>query len=304
MCGHQNIFPDIFSFKDLPYFELKSQNLISDPQIGPIIDVHTHLALSMTPKSTVDLMKETAVTEHYLPLEKPIDLGIYVNKNFEKKDLLSMKKDLILKSLRGGGKRETHTAPNLLREMKDLGVAYSTLLPIDIPVVSRNSDNFLDIAKNIPELISFCSIHPFDPCDKFERVFYYQAKGAKGLKYHPTVQMIPPDHPKAFDIYRACGAMNMPVIWHCGPVEIEPKLGRIFSQLKNYWKPVKEFPETTFILGHSGCLQMEYALELAKTYPNVWLEISCQSVQNVKKILKVIKGATKTFLNMNPTTFQ
>jgi len=39
------------------------------------------------------------------------------------------------------------------------------------------------------------------------------------------------------------------------------------------------------VLGHSGALQMELALEIARRYPNVYLEISSQSLKNVRTIL-------------------
>jgi hypothetical protein len=39
------------------------------------------------------------------------------------------------------------------------------------------------------------------------------------------------------------------------------------------------------VLGHAGALQMEKALDLACRYPNVWLEMSGQSLANVRTIL-------------------
>jgi predicted TIM-barrel fold metal-dependent hydrolase len=52
-----------------------------------------------------------------------------------------------------------------------------------------------------------------------------------------------------------------------------------------YERAIVENPRTTFVLGHAGALQMEEALALAKRYTNVYLETSCQSLGNVKRIL-------------------
>ena len=50
--------------------------------------------------------------------------------------------------------------------------------------------------------------------------------------------------------------------------------------------PYLRLPRTRFVLGHAGALQMEEALALACRYPNVWLELSGQSLANVRTILE------------------
>jgi predicted TIM-barrel fold metal-dependent hydrolase len=52
-----------------------------------------------------------------------------------------------------------------------------------------------------------------------------------------------------------------------------------------YEQAIAEQPRTRFVLGHAGALQMEAALDLACRYPNVWLELSGQSLANVRTIL-------------------
>ena len=56
--------------------------------------------------------------------------------------------------------RRTHTAPNLLRDMGDLGIARSVVLPIDWPVGPQNTDVVLDACRPHPELVPFASVHP------------------------------------------------------------------------------------------------------------------------------------------------
>ncbi len=77
----------------------------------------------------------------------------------------------------------------------------------------------------------------------------------------------------------------MIVLWHCGPVGIEAHLPRYLSQVRFYERPIAENPLTTFVLGHSGALQFEQALELQRRYPNVWLETSSQSLSNVRRMV-------------------
>jgi predicted TIM-barrel fold metal-dependent hydrolase len=75
------------------------------------------------------------------------------------------------------------------------------------------------------------------------------------------------------------------VFLHCGPVGIETGLGREFSQVANYEKPIAENPQVTFILGHSGALQADQALALARRYPNVYLELSSQGLPVVRRLV-------------------
>ena len=94
-----------------------------------------------------------------------------------------------------------------------------------------------------------------------EKLAAQKAAGARGVKIHPAVQLIAPDNKRALDLYEICGELDLPVLFHCGPVGIDPPLGRYLSQLKHYWRAVAEHPNTTFVLGHSGALQMERASE-------------------------------------------
>jgi predicted TIM-barrel fold metal-dependent hydrolase len=269
----------------LPWFDEHGGRLVvSDRTVGPVIDMHSHIALAYLLPMRVDLDRATPHTEHYLPACCPIDFEGYQNRNFTPEALGALKRDLTLGSLRRGGMRATHTVPNLVREMDELGIAHSVLLPIDLPYISRNAAHALDAARRQPRLISFGSVHPI--VDRVgERLDDQAHSGARGVKMHPAVQLMAPNHPRAMALYRQCGERNLPVLWHCGPVGIELESGRRRSQVALYEQPIATNPRTRFVLGHAGALQMEQALDLCCRYPNVWLELSGQSLSNVRTIL-------------------
>jgi len=270
----------------LPWFGLREGRLVlEDTTIGPVADVHTHLALSYGRRRTVDLLAPWPNTEHYLSLDRPIDLDRYANQNFDARGLGRMRRDLSLGSLTSGGMRRTHTVPNLVREMAEMGVSRSVLLPIEMPVLSWNAETWLEITRDEHALVCLGSLHPLER-EPAARLESQKAAGARGVKLHPAVQLTPADHPRAMRIYRICADIDLPVLWHCGPVGIEPAAGRWCSQLKHYWRAVAENPDTTFVLGHAGALQMELALDLARTYPNVYLEIASQGLANVQRLVR------------------
>ena len=122
---------------ELPSFELREGRLVLvDTSIGPVIDVHTHLALGFGLPLRVDLHAAPEPTRHYLPLGNALDLDVYQNRNLGPDDLSRMRHDLVWKSLTRSGMRATHTIPNLLREMRELGIRRSCILPIDLPLLS------------------------------------------------------------------------------------------------------------------------------------------------------------------------
>ena len=270
----------------LPWFDRGDDGRLrlADRSAGPIVDVHTHLALGFGGPLRVDVDRAHPRTRHYLPLDGPLDLEVYANRNFTDRDLARIRRDLGLLSTTPFGLRRSHTAPNLVREMDDLGIHASVLLPIEGPLLSRNAERYLETARDRDRLVSFGSVHPFAPgaADRLER---QRDRGARGVKIHPGAMLVSPDHPRAMALYPVCADLGLPVLFHAGPVGIETALGRRLSQMKNYWRPAAENPGTTFILGHTGALQMEMALELANRYPNCWLELASQSLPNVRRIL-------------------
>jgi hypothetical protein len=280
-------FESSYDLAQLPWFDVVDGRLVVDSGIPPAIDVHTHLALAYVVRQRLDLEREWPETEHYLPLASTLDLDVYANVNFSPGDLSKMKRDLTLGAVTAGGMRRTHTLPNLAREMKELGVVGSVLLAIDYPFLSDNAGDWLRAANGRDDFVVFGSVHPYKP--HMERELDRQvALGARGIKVHPAVQTVLPSDRRAMKLYRACGRRGLPVLFHCGPVAIEPPLGRWLSQVRHYEKPLRETPETTFVLGHSGALQLDAGIELARSYDNVYVEIASQSLTGVRKILESV----------------
>ena len=286
LSEEQTRFASHMELASLPYFELRDGDhlVLADPDLGPAIDFHTHLALAYVRPNRVDLHRAHPVTQHYLPMYRPLDLDVYQNRNFVPEDLKRMTRDLTLSSLTSRGMRATHTIPNLKREMADLQIQASVLLAIDYPALSDNARTWLEASAGHSELVVFGSVHPY--ARHVERKLDRQkAMGARGIKVHPAVQVVRPDWPRCLDFYRLCGDRDLPVLFHCGPVGIEPKLGRHMSQVRFYKRAIEQVPNTVFVLGHSGALQMSEALEIARRHDNVYLELASQSVGNIRTIL-------------------
>ena len=109
--------------------------------------------------------------------------------------------------------------------------------------------------------------------------------GARGLKFHPAVQMVGPDARAAMRLFRLCAEYKLPILFHCGPVDIETRMGRRLCQVKRYERAIAENPDVDFVLGHAGALQFEEAITFGRKYPNVYYEIASQGLPAVEKLV-------------------
>ncbi len=288
MCVHDSpmSFRELSELDRLPYFKREEGRIkIADPSLGPTIDFHTHLSLSYVFRNRIDLHKLHPETLNYLPQKRPFSLENYQNKNFTKEDLRTLKRDLVWGGMTAGGLRLTHTAANLKRDMDDLGIRHSVLLPIDFPYLSDNAGTWLEAVAGDPRFICYGSVHPFSR-GRAGMLDRQRTLGATGLKLHPNVQVVAPEGDRSMSLYRMCEERKMVVFWHCGPVGIEPLHGKILTQVRRYEQPIRELPHCTFVLGHAGALQNEEALELARRYENVYLEVSGQSLERIRRMIE------------------
>jgi predicted TIM-barrel fold metal-dependent hydrolase len=285
--AHPTLYSSLFDLVRLPWFALRDGRLvIDDSSVGPIIDMHTHVAMAFVRRNRIDLARQTDGVEHYLPAKLPIDLACYANQNIPPDQLRRVRLDLTLYGLTKSGMRKTHTLANLRREMDDLGVRYATVLPIDLPVLSNNAAELLQAVQSgfSDRFIPFGSIHPQTLMRRW-RLRRQKDDGVRGIKIHPAVQAIAPDHPKTLKLCHHCANLGLPVLFHCGPVGIEPSGGRKRSQVYRYERVIAENPHLVAILGHSGALQYEQALALSRHYENVWLELSSQGLPAIRTLI-------------------
>ncbi len=288
-AGFPTSFESTLDLARLPWFEVRDGNrlVLVDDTVGPIIDMHTHLAMAFLRRLRVDLHRETPTTAYYLPLTLPVDLDAYANTALDPSALFAMKLDVSALSLTAQGMRTTHTAPNLVRDLHDMGIGHAVVLPLDLPIGPRNSDAVLEATRRYPELVPFGSAHPFDR-DVDGRLARQRDAGAHGIKLHPNGQFVAPDHPRTVHLCGRCGAHGLPVLFHCGPVGIEPEAAARRCQVARYERAIAENPGTTFVLGHSGALQAEEALAFAGRYPNTHFELACLGLSALRRVLEVV----------------
>ncbi len=122
-----------------------------------------------------------------------------------------------------------------------------------------------------PHIFPFGSIHPDgeDALDELERI---KALGLYGVKLHPDYQNFFVDEERLFPIYRRCGELGLPVVFHAGFDPLSPDC--IHCTPERAVKALEAAPETTMILAHMGGNELWDDAEelLCGKFPNLYLD--------------------------------
>jgi hypothetical protein len=280
-------FNQVIDLAKLPYFKANESGtgLIYKGKDKNFIDFHTHVGGSYLLGRPIDWLAE-GKTQTFFPISgKPIDLSHYSAFDFDKKMIAECRKETLRPIYSNTGINATHTFPNLIREMTALGFEKTVVLAIDIRT-SGNSRRLLKTAPNFKkQVIPFVSVHP-KSIQAAARLKRHAENGARGLKIHPTVQMVRPADRKTISLVRLAGELGLPVIFHCGNSPLSPKPQELFNRMEDFEKCIREAPETTIILGHSGMNEYKIAIKIAEKYPRVYLELSGQPPAAIKDMIK------------------
>ena len=289
-----NTFSGYAGLADLPWFEVRDGRLVAvDPDWPGAIDFHAHLGFGVGPLS-IDYQASTERVEYLIDCDAVVppctfDIDVYMNRIASEAMLEEATTEVILGATTAMGKIETHTAPNLLREMDDMGFDKAVLLPIALGLTEPDdmTERFrkaVDESTAPERFISFCSVFP--PLDDaVEKLRGFKSQGYVGLKFHPTQQLIAPNDDQAMALFEECGRQDMPVFFHAGRAGIEPAFQQPFALMDKYIEPVETFPDVQFIFGHSGARDFDEAFPIAKQNDNVWLDVHGQGVSNIGRVV-------------------
>ena len=117
----------------------------------------------------------------------------------------------------------------------------------------------------------FGSIHP-DGEDALAELERIKELGLYGVKLHPDYQHFFIDEERMFPIYRKCGELGLPVIFHAGLDPISPHEIHCTPDMAAFI--LDKFPDTQMILAHLGGNAMwdEVETTLAGKFGNLWMD--------------------------------
>ncbi|RME72766.1 MAG: hypothetical protein D6776_08155 [Planctomycetota bacterium] len=281
-------FEDCRALCRLPYFEPEPGTglpRLADGVADDIVDAHLHLGWSYGLAPAVDLAARHERAETFFPeTGVAVDLSHYSAWDYTDEVAAQARRHSARSIWSGKGPIATFTVPNLLREMDRLGVRDAIVLAIEYPFASRCTERFLDATADCDRLHVFCSVHPFG-VGNGRRVARAVERGAVGMKLHPATQFVRAEHPRMIAAARLAQRHGLPILYHVGQSPIAPRWTDRFCSVAQYEAAIEATPEVPVLLGHSGIDEWEQALALCKRHDHVYLELSGQPPQRIRRML-------------------
>jgi len=296
----RHVYQGYRGLSKLPWFELDSAGklICIDESLPMAIDMHAHLGMSVLFKPELDLQARTSRVKHLLDCDAgpgcDLDLDIYINGNFSDVNLEELESTIMAQGLWGSDVTRTHTIPNLIDEMNAMRVQQAVVLPIklDLPFGDDQTEVWRNEVRSSSEgdrLLAGFSVHPLhDDC--IEQMREHVKSGLKIMKLHPTVQKFYPDDPAVMKVYEEAKLLGITVFFHGGRAGIEPESSHRYAMPRHYRKPLLNFPEVKFILGHGGARDVDAMLELMLAHKNAWLGTHGQGVTKLDQIIRKTNG--------------
>ena len=279
----------------LPFFELKNGRLVNVVKDFPrAIDFHGHLGFSVG-KLEADLTASNDM-QYLIDCDAEedchMDMEVYLNQIATKEMLDDSEAQLIKGPLTGKGKIVSHTVPNYVAELDEMKFDSAVLLPLKLNLafpdtMEQRWRDAVAATGNQDRFHFFTSVHPAQKGWEQE-LEAYKAAGGKGVKFHPTMQRMAPNSDEGMAVIEKCDQLGLHVFFHAGRAGIEPGDLAATAALSNYDLPLHEFPNTTFIFGHSGARDWEEAAQRGREHDIIIMEFAGPSLAAMQAMLVAV----------------
>lgn len=158
-----------------------------------------------------------------------------------------------------------------LEHMQEAGIDRTIIFPVNNHTYTKANEAIAEMCGRHPgKLIGFAKHDPESEAGHVPAMLRREVEklGLKGLKLHklPTRDMLD------------CAAeLDIPILYH-------PKA------VSDFFMPAEEYPQVRFIMAHMGGYGSWYipmqGIELAKQYPNVWVDTSQVTVKFIERAVK------------------
>ena len=144
-----------------------------------------------------------------------------------------------------------------------------------------SSEEILDAAAEFPDvLIPFGSVDPHGGRASVARVRELVRRGARGFKFHPSLQVFEPNDRDFYPIYEAITEAGVPALFHTGQTGIGAGLPGGRGIKLRYSDPMllddvaADFPELTVIMAHPSVPWQDAAISIATHKANAYIDLS------------------------------
>ena len=143
-----------------------------------------------------------------------------------------------------------------------------------------SSEEIIELAADHDDvLLPFASVDPHG-IDTPSRVRALVDRGARGFKFHPSLQAFEPNDERYYPIYGAIAEAGVPTVFHTGQTGIGAGLPGGRGIKLRYSDPMllddvaADFPSLTVVLAHPSVPWQDAAISMATHKANVYIDLS------------------------------
>jgi len=187
--------------------------------------------------------------------------------------------------------RYFNLGPARIRRVDDLAEHYrqhntaAVVFTVDAQTASGHRSNSVEeliegAARNNDVLIPFGSVDPWGS-DAVRRVReLIDDFGARGFKFHPSLQGFEPNDRRFYPIYEAIAAAGVPALFHTGQTGLGSGLPGGHGIKLRYSDPMllddvaADFPELTIVMAHPAVPWVDSQIAIASHKANCYIDLS------------------------------
>lgn len=189
------------------------------------------------------------------------------------------------------------TTKKLLKDMDNNCISKAVIQQIN-PPDKNSADSMEEIVTQNERLYTFGAVHPFDESID-SKINHYMNLHIKGWKINPHVCGFSIDCEKSLALIEKLSRTGLPILCCSGlglPQDVlltnipskQTKKDVLNQRLDKYEIVLDTFPDTTFILAHSGGFEFEKMIDLLKNHQNAYTDISLQPAEHIRTLINKI----------------
>ena len=186
--------------------------------------------------------------------------------------------------------RHFNLGPDHFVRVDDLAEHYrrhntaAVVFTIDAQTASGHRPNSVEeliegAARNNDVLIPFGTVDPW-ASNATGRVRRQVALGAKGFKFHPSLQGFEPNDRRFYPVYESIAAAGVPALFHTGQTGLGSTLPGGYGIKLRYSDPMliddvaADFPELTIVMAHPAVPWVDSQIAIASHKANCYVDLS------------------------------
>lgn len=226
------------------------------------------------------------MTDHRMDVDKLVAIDVHTHVEQDGHGCFALDQELLDASAAyfRADQDRTPAVPAIAEHYRDRNMA-AVVFTVDAasgtghPALS--SEEIIEAAAEFADvLIPFGSVDPHAGKSAVARVHRLAEQGARGFKFHPSLQAFQPNDPSFYPIYQAICDAGVPALFHTGQTGIGAGLPGGRGIKLRYSSPMllddvaADFPDLTIVMAHPSVPWQDEAISVATHKANVYIDLS------------------------------